>query len=63
MKKSSRKEKVLHKLLQKVSRLGHGSEFEAYVASLHEGRRSGVPALTEAQRDFQAATRYKMLVR
>ena len=54
---------MLHKLLQRVSRLGHKSEFETYVASLQEGRRSGVPTLTEAKRDFQSVARYKMLAR
>jgi len=61
---------MLHKLLQRVSRLGHKSKFETYVASLQEGRRSGVPTLTEAsrpewslERDFQSVARYKMLSR
>ncbi len=54
---------MLHKLLRRVSRLSHKSEFETYLGSLNEARRSGGPTRAEAKRDFQTAARYKMLTR
>ena len=52
---------MVHRFVSTIRHLGEGSPFENYLRSVQRTRRSGIPTVDEARKDYTSAMRSEIV--